>query len=144
MQTEVKKEKEEQKTLNYMPINNPDLNKAYNLIKGYESKILYLVAFSDQTVELKSYMKELRDSIKKNACVGCTELDKTTTVPNKLQVQVLVKDDVLTNAHKKLVLIQEWTQSKKQKQTMDCLGCRALRDKQIATGYMKNRRFKQI
>lgn len=144
MQTEVKEEKEKEKERTkvdcYMPISNPTANKAYQLIKWYETEILQLIVFTIPDLNLRSYMDQIRGKLKDIACSQCEHLDQMTQ--SKAMIQVFEKSEGLSEKLGMTVLIQNERESKKK--SMACLGCRALRDKQLATGYIKGRRFKQV
>jgi hypothetical protein len=140
MQKTAEKEKELPKDDYYVPMGNPTANKVYQLIKWYETEILFLVAFTIPSVELRERMNESREIIKRTACRNCQYLGQLKQ--SELQVQVFPKDDQLSSEHGKIVKTEQWIQSKRC--TMACEGCRVLRLKQIATGYIKGRRFKQV
>lgn len=139
IKTKETKEKE-QKFDYYMPNNNPIANKAYQLIKDIERKILYLIVFTIPDLNNRKQMNSIRDLLRHFACKQCEHLGQTTQ--SKLRIKIFTKDDTLSVLPDKIVLTQEWQDSKKK--SMSCIGCRALRLKQIATGYIKGRRFKQV
>lgn len=140
MQTTEEKGKEILKDDYYIPMENPTANKVYQIVKWYEKEILILVAFTIPDVERRKYMDEIRGKLKEIACRNCMFLGQLKQ--SELQVQIFPKDDQLSNFHKKIVKTEQWIQSKKC--TMACEGCRAFRLKQIATGYIKGRKFKQV
>jgi hypothetical protein len=141
MQATLKEKEEEEKIYNYMPIANPHLNKVYNLIKEHEKEIMGLVIiFINPDRKHKEYMSEKRSAVKDIACKNCSELNRT--IQSKQDEQVLVKDEILSKSHDKPVFTQQWRQS--EKKSMACKGCRGLKLKQIATGYIKGRTLKQV
>lgn len=112
----------------------------YNLIKGYEQRIIYIVVYCEQSASWRKIMVELRDTIKEIACKNCTELNQVKM--KETTVGVLVKNEELSSEFDKILLSPE--KKKVKTYTMACIGCRVLRDKQIATRFIKGRRFKQV
>jgi len=150
MQT-IKEEKiKEQKQDNYMSNDLPNVNKTYQLIKKIESNILNMVAFSIPDVDSRIHMDTIRDSLRGVACRDCQHLNQLTL--SEKTVNVLVKDDDLSEEYGVLIeterepikVVKVLTERRVNTVNMSCIGCRALRLKQIATGYIKGRRFKQV
>lgn len=134
----------------YMPIDNPTANKMYQLIKKHEKEILNMVAFTIPTVELRKHMDTIRGHLKHVSCENCEHLGKNS---HKLRtVNVFVKDDNLSEKYgipcetekEPIKVVKVLTERVVDRLFMACEGCRALRLKQIATGFIKNRRFKQV
>lgn len=140
MQKVKEKEITDQKMDCYMPIDDPTANKMYQLIKKHEKEILNMVAFTIPTVELRKHMDTIRGHLKHVSCEDCEHLGRTKK--SVKEIPVLIRDDELSKQKGRLVKVadRKWIT----KRTMACGGCRALRLKQIATGYIKNRRFKQV
>lgn len=150
MQKTEEKEKKEIKMDCYMPIDNPTANKMYQLIKWYEQEILILVAFTTPDVELRKYMDTIRGKLKDISCKECEHLNQTT---HKVRTaNVLEKNDELSEKYgipietekEPIKVVKVLTERVVDTVSMACEGCRSLRLKQIATGYIKGRRFKQV
>lgn len=134
------KEIQEVKTNKYILNTSPTDSSVYSLIQNTEQLISSLVLFSVPTVESRELMEKIRENLKNNICKKCIYLGKTSII-NK-SVPSLRKNKDLSHEHSRLIL--EECIKKSHSQTSACEGCRALKLKQIATGYIKGRRFKQI
>ena len=99
----------------------------------------YCVLFTIPDPDRRSYLNLVRDSLKKKSCLGCEKLSQF--IPKTKEVKVFEKDIMLSLDHQRLILSQETKTSTKM--ALACEGCLAYRLKQIATGYIKGRRFKQ-
>lgn len=140
MQSTEEKLEDDQRFDFYIPILNPESNSMYKLIEWYEREILFTVAFTKPTVESRELLHEIRGKLKHISCRNCEHLSQFKQVTT--DVQVFQKSDLLSKSIEKLVLVQE--EKKTTRMVMSCEGCRTLKLKQIATGYIKGRRFKQI
>lgn len=132
--------KEEKKFNFYMPIDNPSVNKMYKLIGWYEKEILMKIAFTIPTPESRELMHEIRGKLKHISCRECEHKNQFRQITR--ETKVFTRDKDYPKIKDRVVLIQE--EKTTTRMVMSCLGCRTLGLKQIATGYIKGRRFKQI